>query len=89
MSSLRQLFSARPTPKEDLRVEMKRRKSQTARLLDEFKLYHELTTADLMRIGTGCSSRLHELRKEGHVIVQQYERPGMYRYTYLGQKDEL
>lgn len=71
-----------------LQLELKRRKGQTAQMLDAFKLKHELTTADLMKIGTGCSSRLKELRREGHIILAQYEKPGMWRYTYLGERED-
>lgn len=73
---------------EDVKKEMNRRKSQVARMLEMFKQKGELTTRDLQRIGTGCSSRLNTLRKEGHVIVAQYEKPGMFRYVYLGQKGD-
>jgi hypothetical protein len=66
--------------------ELKRRQSQTARLLQMFKECKTLTTADIQAIGTGCSSRVHELRKEGHVITAIYVKPGMFRYVYKGQK---
>lgn len=71
----------------DMGLEIARRKSKTQRLLELFKAKGEITTRDLYTFGTGCSSRLKELRKEGHVIVSNYERPGFYRYTYLGEKD--
>ena len=71
-----------------LELELKRRKGQTARMLEAFKSKNELTTGDLMKIGTGCSSRLKELRKEGHIIVAEYEKPGCWRYVYLGQKED-
>lgn len=74
-----------PNKKLDVRAEFERRKSQTQRLLEAFKEKGELTTRDLMRIGTGCSSRVYELRKEGHQILALYEKPGMYRYIYKGQ----
>ena len=74
--------------KEELRTEMKRRSSARMRMLDTFKKQGELTTAEINRFGTGCSSRIKELRKEGHVIVATYERPGVYRYTYLGNKTD-
>jgi len=73
---------------QDLREEMNRRQSTRARMLRAFKENHELTTRDLNKFGTGCSSRLFELRKEGHVIVSTYQSPGNYRYTYLGNKTE-
>lgn len=69
----------------NLKSELTRRKGQTARLLQMFKKYGELTTADLQRIGTGCSSRVSELRKEGHKIVAIYEKPGLFRYVYKGR----
>lgn len=73
----------------DLKQEFERRKSQTQKMLEAFQKYGELTTVDLMRIGTGCSSRLNELRREGHAIVAQYEKRGLYRYIYLGQKKDV
>lgn len=79
------LFS---TKKPDLREELKRRKTTTARLLDYLKKYGEIETAQLMdHFGTGCSSRLHELREEGHIIVTSYIKPGNYRYVYLGDRE--
>jgi hypothetical protein len=73
----------------NLQLEFDRRKGQTTRMLEAFKAKGELTTADLMAIGTGCSSRLKELRREGHRVVAQYEKPGMWRYIYLGHEDDL
>jgi hypothetical protein len=73
----------------ELRDEMKRRSTTRMSMLSAFKEKGELTTRDLIRrFGTGCSSRLHELREDGHAIVTTYESPGNYRYTYIGQKDE-
>jgi len=73
---------------QELRAEMKRRNTNRASMLRAFKEQGELTTSDLIRrFGTGCSSRLHELRTEGHVIVVTRESPGLYLYTYLGEKD--
>lgn len=75
--------------KKDVREELDRRSSKRQTLLQAFKKRHELTTAEIMRsFGTGVSSRIHELRQEGHVIVTQYEKPGLFRYIYLGQKED-
>lgn len=71
----------------NLREEMKRRANRRASMLRAFQKEGTLTTKDLLRFGPGLSSRLHELRKDGHVIVTQYEKPGEYSYTYLGSKD--
>jgi hypothetical protein len=73
--------------KQDLRQEFNRRMSTRARMLRAFQQNVELDTKDLLAFGPGLSSRLHELRKDGHKIISQYEKPGHYRYTYLG-KDE-
>lgn len=72
---------------QDLRAEMKRRNTTRESMLRAFKEEGELTTRDLIRrFGTGCSSRLHELREAGYSIVTTRESPGLYRYTYLGEK---
>lgn len=71
----------------DLRKEMEQRKTRRLTMLQAFKKKGELTTRELNHYGTGCSSRLKELRKEGHVIVTQYLSPGQYRYVYMGQRD--
>lgn len=72
---------------QNLRDEMKRRQTRRLTMLRAFQLYGSLTTAELNRFGTGCSSRLKELRNEGHIIVAQYDRPGNYIYTYKGKKE--
>lgn len=73
----------------NVKQELDRRRSITARMLEAFKQKRVLTTKELNHFGNGCSSRLHELRKEGHDILAVYERPGHYRYVYRGQKTEL
>lgn len=79
----------RPRKQPDMREEMKRRASKKKTLLQMFQTKGELTTAEIMRdYGTGVSSRIHELRKEGHVILASYEKPGLYRYTYVGSKQD-
>lgn len=70
----------------DVRKEMERRKSVQARMLRAFKEKGELTTRELITFGPGCSSRLFELRKDGHDIQAIYEKPGLYRYKYKGKK---
>lgn len=76
------------TQVQDLRAEMKRRNTTKETMLRAFRNEGELTTLDLIRrFGTGCSSRLHELREAGHAIVTTYESPGSYRYTYIGNRE--
>jgi hypothetical protein len=74
---------------EELKTELNRRKNQSQKMLQLFKEKGELTTVDLMRIGTGCSSRLKTLRKDGHIITAQYVKPGKWKYIYLGERKEL
>jgi len=70
-----------------IRSEKEQQKSRRQTMLRAFKKNGELTTRDLNKFGTGCSSRLKELRKEGHKIVTTYIAPGQYRYVYLGDED--
>ena len=72
----------------NLRDELTRRKSQSARILDVLASGKDVTNIDLQRIAFNYTMRVSELRKEGHVIIASYERPGVFSYTYLGCKDE-
>lgn len=67
-----------------LKMELERRKSQTQRILDRLKR-GTATNVDLARIGTRYTERVRELRREGHVILAVYEKPGLWRYVYKGQ----
>lgn len=69
----------------DVRKEVDRRKSQTQRILDVLKGDREVTNATLNRIGFDYTARISELRKEGHVILAEYVKPGLFRYHYQGQ----
>ncbi len=72
----------------NVRDEINRRKSQSQRILELLTSGKEVTNIDLQKIAFNYTMRVSELRKENHVIVASYEKPGIYRYTYLGQKDE-
>ena len=74
--------------KQDVRTEINRRKSQTARILDLLQKGRDITNIDLQRIAFNYTMRVSELRKEGHVIISEYQKPGVWDYTYLGCKDE-
>lgn len=87
MGSFRHLFASRPVTGEDMRTEMKRRKSDRNRMLRAFQQYGELNTTQIARYGTGCSSRIKELRRNGHKIVTVRETPSNYRYVYLGKPE--
>lgn len=69
-----------------LKMELERRKSQTQRILE---LLQDKTTntVELQKIAFNYTMRISELRKEGHIIVANYVKPGFYEYSYGGQKD--
>lgn len=73
----------------DMRKEMGRRKSQSQRILellkDSRKSGKPVYTRDLQRIAFKYSSRLDNLKKEGHRWIAEYVKPGVFRYTYKGQ----
>lgn len=76
------------TKKQDVRQEINRRKSQRTRILDLLKIGDEVTTLQLQRIAFNYTMRISELRKDGHKILAEYEKPGVFSYTYLGSTDE-
>lgn len=82
------MFGLKKSPKQDVRLEINRRKSQTVRILELLTSGKEVTNIDLQKIAFNYTMRISELRKEGHVILATYEKPGVFSYAYLGQKDE-
>lgn len=76
------------TKKQDVRSEINRRKSQTQRILEllRSKPHGQLTNVDLQKIAFNYTMRVSELRKEGHRIIANYEKPGVFRYFYKGQR---
>ncbi len=74
--------------KNELQREMERRRGKRQSMLRMFQKDGEITTREMIRhFGTGCSSRLHELR-EVYDILTVYEKPGVYRYVFRGKKEE-
>lgn len=78
----------RQEPKENLREEMKRRKSHYKRILELLQYKGYATTAELGKITFRYSARLGEMRKDGYRIVAVYQSPGLYVYKYLGHRDD-
>lgn len=68
--------------------EIERRYSQRMRILLLLKRERQVTTQDLQRIAFNYTMRISELRKDGHKILAEYIRPGVYRYTYKGKSVE-
>lgn len=85
----------KPTPKkpfvfsgEEVHKEMKRRKTKRTDLLTYLQKHGKITTTELWKFGgTGASSRIHELRKAGHIIDPPHcIAPGRWVYVYRGQR---
>ena len=72
----------------DVREEINRRKSQSQRILELLKQRRQVTNIDLQRIAFNYTMRVSELRKEGHKILADYVKPGVFRYTYLGHIED-
>lgn len=71
-----------------LREELRRRKSQNAKVLLLLRNSSYVTTADLRKVAAKYTSRVSDLRKDGHDIQCEYLRPGMYRYWVVEDADE-
>lgn len=65
--------------------------SQTGRLLKAFKEHRQLTNRQIVeKIGSfRYSARIAELRSEGHVILCERVKQGLFRYTYMGLKEDV
>lgn len=76
-----------PNRHEELRREMERRRGKRQSMLRMLQEEGSITTREMIRhFGTGCSSRLKELRNGGFDIQTVYEKPGVFRYVYKGKK---
>lgn len=76
------------TVKQDIKTELQRRKSHYTRILELLQEKGEVTNIELARISFRYSARIHEMRKDGHVIVMSHVRSGVNRYTYIGNKND-
>lgn len=68
---------------------MSEKLSQTARILKLFKAKHRATNNQLNKICYRYSARIAELRSEGHQILTERVKDGLFVYTYLGHEDDL
>lgn len=71
---------------EDMRQEMKRRMSQEQRMLRLFQEKRQVTNVQLAQISYRYSARIGNLRKKYRIPAPLYIKPGVYLYTYLGEK---
>ena len=63
-------------------------KSKYRRILDLFESKGEATNQELSRICLRYGARIKELRDDGHIIVISKMTDTLFRYVYMGQKDE-
>lgn len=75
-------------PEVNVRHEIHRRRSQTARILELLKSGQYVTNVDLAKIALNYTMRVSDLRKDGHKILANYVRPGVFSYTYKGRSDD-
>lgn len=64
------------------------KESQTSKVLKMLKREKVVTNAQLNNICFRYSARIHELRNEGHIIVIDRIKDGLFRYTYKGHVDD-
>jgi hypothetical protein len=76
------------TAEPDMKEEMKRRKSQCDKIITLFESGKAITTVELMNVAANYTMRISDLRKKGHVITAEYVKPGVYHYTYVGNKHD-
>lgn len=60
--------------------------SATGKILRLLKDERIVTNVQLNKIAYRYGARLHELRREGHIIVTNHIRDGLWQYHYLGER---
>lgn len=66
-----------------------RRRSAKERILEQFQFAITLTNVQLNEICYRYGARIHELRKEGHVIEKHRVDSGLYAYRYKGIRSDF
>ena len=62
--------------------------TQTARILKVLKTNGQATNHELSRITPRYGARLHDLRREGHELLAERIKEGLFRYTYKGHRED-
>ena len=62
--------------------------TRTARILKTLKTNGSATNRELNRICYRYGARIHDLRREGHVITSVHEKDGLWRFVYKGHRDD-
>ena len=64
------------------------KESQTTRILRLLRSKPSVTNRELNRICFRYSARLKDLRDEGHIIVSNHVKDGLWEFTWKGKIDE-
>ncbi|NHW45926.1 hypothetical protein HAV21_03310 [Paenarthrobacter sp. MSM-2-10-13] len=67
---------------------MSEKLSQTARILKLLQSKRRVSSHELNRLAYRYSARIAELRQEGHQILTERVKEGVFAYTYLGHEDD-
>jgi hypothetical protein len=67
---------------------MRKKISHSARILRLLKEQGSATNAELNRICFRYCARLHELRGEGHIIITNRIKAGLFIFVYKGHPDD-
>lgn len=62
--------------------------SKTAKILRLLKDKRVATNKELNLLAFRYSARIHELRREGHIIVSEHVGDGLWLYHYEGERDD-
>ena len=74
----------------NVKNEIDRRTSNTHRVLQFLKEHGVASNTQLQKIGGfRYGARLKNLRDEGHIIVTNHVKDGLWEYVYRGQKQEI
>ena len=61
--------------------------TQTSKILKLFKLKGSATNHELNRICFRYGARIHDLRKEGHIIKSNHIKDSLWEFSYHGKKE--
>lgn len=62
--------------------------SQTAKMLRLFKEKRIVSNKELNAICFRYAARIHELRREGHIIITNHVKDSLYHFHYMGERKE-
>ena len=73
----------------ELVLEITRRKSNYTKVLEYLQKHGEATNVELTHVGGyRYSARIKELRDDGYKIMPVRGKKGLWRFIYLGHKDD-